>query len=302
MGRVPDDLVEVVTSLAIAGPANAALRALSRVARGSPALADAGVRDAAARIAWGFRTLFNIPEVMGLVRTTDLDDSPYWRQVLEYCISGNLQAVLDEYLHILPESLGIIDQPTSADLDKLAAEIYSVVALRAANYGVDDLTVSGDQIQLQRANFRARFALRFGVRATDEQAELQRSGGVRAAFNSPFWPFVLASTSLGQEGLDFHQYCHAVIHWNLPANPVDMEQREGRVHRFKGHAVRKNVARAKAAYAKRARGHDPWKLMFDAARPRRVRGQDRRPRSVLDLRGPLEDRTICAGATPLAGR
>ena len=275
MGRVPDDLADVVASVAIGGPANAALRALSRVTGGSPALTEDGVRDAAARIAWGFRTLFNIPEVMGLVRTTDIDDSPYWRQVLEYCISGNLQAVLDEYLHILPESLGIIDRPAAVDLDKLAAEIYSVVALRAANYGVDDLTVTGEEVQLQRANFRARFALRFGVRASDEQAELQRSGGVRAAFNSPFWPFVLASTSLGQEGLDFHQYCHAVIHWNLPANPVDMEQREGRVHRFKGHAVRKNVARAHAAAAKRARGRDPWRLMFDAARPPRVRGQDR---------------------------
>ena len=62
------------------------------------------------------------------------------------------------------------------------------------------------------------------------------------AFNSPFWPFVLATTSVGQEGLDFHCYCHAVVHWNLPSNPVDLEQREGRVHRFKGHAVRRNVA------------------------------------------------------------
>ena len=26
---------------------------------------------------------------------------------------------------------------------------------------------------------------------------------MRAAFNSPFWPFVLATTSVGQEGLDF---------------------------------------------------------------------------------------------------
>ena len=66
---------------------------------------------------------------------------------------------------------------------------------------------------------------------------------MRTAFNSPFWPFVLATTSVGQEGLDFHQYCHAVVHWNLPANPVDLEQREGRVHRYKGHAIRKNIAR-----------------------------------------------------------
>jgi len=46
---------------------------------------------------------------------------------------------------------------------------------------------------------------------------------VRQAFNSPLWPFVLVTTSIGQEGLDFHTYCRAVVHWNLPANPVDME-------------------------------------------------------------------------------
>ena len=38
---------------------------------------------------------------------------------------------------------------------------------------------------------------------------------MREAFNSPFWPFVLATTSVGQEGLDFHQYCHAVVHFGL---------------------------------------------------------------------------------------
>src|SRR3546814_9477258 len=34
---------------------------------------------------------------------------------------------------------------------------------------------------------------------------------------------------------DFHPYCYRVYHWNLPSNPVDLEQREGRVHRYKGH-------------------------------------------------------------------
>ena len=87
---------------------------------------------------------------------------------------------------------------------------------------------------------------------------------MRTAFNSPFWPFVLATTSVGQEGLDFHQYCHAVVHWNLPANPVDLEQREGRVHRYKGHAIRKNVAAVHRADAFEAAG-DPWEAMFEAA-------------------------------------
>jgi hypothetical protein len=199
----------------------------------------------------------------------------YWRQVLGYSMNGNLQAVMDEYLHVLPESLGIVDRPSDEGLMRIANWTHDAVALRAANYSVDDLHVEDDGVQVSRVNLRARFALRYGVRATDEEASVHRSGGVRAAFNSPFWPFVLASTSLGQEGLDFHQYCHAVIHWNLPGNPVDLEQREGRVHRYKGHAVRKNVARTNATAAKRARGRDPWRFMFESARPARTRGRDR---------------------------
>ncbi len=95
---------------------------------------------------------------------------------------------------------------------------------------------------LTRHRMRARFALRFGKEESVDGEEANRTEQVRTAFNSPFWPFVLATTSVGQEGLDFHQFCHAVVHWNLPANPVDLEQREGRVHRYKGHAVRKNIA------------------------------------------------------------
>ena len=33
---------------------------------------------------------------------------------------------------------------------------------------------------------------------------------MREAFNSPFWPFILATTSVGQEGLDFHLYCRDI--------------------------------------------------------------------------------------------
>jgi len=91
---------------------------------------------------------------------------------------------------------------------------------------------------------------------------VQRVEHVRAAFNSPFWPFVLASTSIGQEGLDFHLYSHAIVHWNLPSNPVDMEQREGRIHRFKNHAVRRNLAKAHRAAAFSDAYADPWAGMF----------------------------------------
>ena len=59
----------------------------------------------------------------------------------------------------------------------------------------------------------------------------------------PFRPFVLASTSIGQEGLDFHNYCRRIVHWNLPSNPIDLEQREGRINRFECLAIRQNLAK-----------------------------------------------------------
>ena len=112
---------------------------------------------------------------------------------------------------------------------------------------------------------------------------------VRSAFNSPFWPFVLASTSVGQEGLDFHQYCHAIVHWNLPANPVDLEQREGRVHRYKGHAIRKNVADKHRCRGVRPTVVDPWEAMF-GGRPQCPAARAPRHGAVLGLRGfrPIE--------------
>ncbi len=103
------------------------------------------------------------------------------------------------------------------------------------------------ELDEERRALRTHFAKSFGRTQHDDKDAVQRDEQVRAAFNSPFWPFVLSSTSIGQEGLDFHAYCHAVVHWNLPSNPVDLEQREGRVNRYKGHAVRKNVARCFAA-------------------------------------------------------
>ena len=116
--------------------------------------------------------------------------------------------------------------------------------------------------------------MRFGDEVDADGTKANRKDLVRAAFNSPFWPFVLASTSVGQEGLDFHLYCHAVIHWNLPSNPVDLEQREGRVHRYKGHAVRKNVA---ARHVNGANGApDPWDDLFERAKMAR-------PESATDV-------------------
>ena len=50
-------------------------------------------------------------------------------------------------------------------------------------------------------------------------------------------------SGIGQEGLDFHWYCRKIMHWNVPSNPQDMEQREGRINRYKCLAIRRNIAK-----------------------------------------------------------
>lgn len=263
----PADLVQVVGLLGVASPANVAWRALRRLAEDSPGVTPLGLWQAAALLASGFRALFNRPEVMGLLDELGrANPDDYWKSVLSYCRDGNLQAVVDEYLHHLAEGEGI--RPTTDEkLRELATRARDAIALRAVTYSA----VNADDLEAP-LRFPGRFALRYGgLRQSQEDLRLPE---VRAAFNSPFWPFVLATTSIGQEGVDFHWWCHAIVHWNLPSNPVDFEQREGRVNRFMGHAIRRNVAAAHRADVLSGDGEpNVWKALFDAAVEARESGQ-----------------------------
>jgi hypothetical protein len=272
LGAPPADLVEVLAWLAVGGAANNALRALSRVTGGSRAMLHTAVRNAAGRIGHGLRSLFNQPEVMTSLRREG-EDERYWLRVLEYSAGGCLAAVLDEYAHVALEA----DNLAGGNVDEIASGIadrmISALTLQTATLRADVVSLNreSESVRLEEAfGFRTAFAVRYGARG-EEGAVADRNQRLQVAFNSPFWPFVLCTTSVGQEGLDFHSYCHAVVHWNLPSNPVDLEQREGRVHRYKGHAVRKNVARRhrSAALAPGA-PNDPWAAMFKAARDEAV--------------------------------
>ncbi|WP_419181728.1 C-terminal helicase domain-containing protein [Microbacterium paraoxydans] len=218
-------------------PGSIAYRALRGAASGDAT--EAGVWHAAWVLSLGLRSLFARPDAAALLDTVGVPGAHYWSAVLDYCADGNLQAVIDEYVHQLRSDLGggLLDDD---GLWKVATSAASAVRTNAA-------TLRGHEATAERAQipFPTRFAVRYGGTGTDADEKVAaRQSEVRAAFNSPFAPFVLASTSIGQEGIDFHWWSHAVVHWNLPSNPVDFEQREGRVHRFMGHAVRKNVAAA----------------------------------------------------------
>jgi hypothetical protein len=264
LGRPPEDLVQVVAQLALAGPAVTALRAIARISGGVDQARDPLRRHMAGKVAFGFRALFNAPDVIALIRGQNAAE-PYWRRVLEYCVGGCLQAVLDEYVHVLRESTGNADSAPPLLAGEVANEIAGALNLMGARPGADQISVEENGgLVFRNRELRAWFAMRFGDEK-DAFGGVSRADQVRKAFNSPFWPFVLATTSVGQEGLDFHTYCHAVMHWNLPANPVDMEQREGRIHRYKGHAVRRNVARRHAAELPKGPDGDPWALLFEIA-------------------------------------
>ena len=294
LGRPPGDLVEVLAELAVGGPAQCALRMVSSVC-GLPVSDDEGTVEYAAWIAAAFRSFFNAPEVTAVVTSghsahpdADEGESRYWRDVVRHCVDGNLQAVLDEHGHVLRDWLGHLSledadrHRKAADDDRrwkaahgIAAKIAEALELRTSSYRVD-IPVrrrkgrkkrKGRKIAFDRHRMRTRFAVAFANQTLERGGEV-RVESVSAAFNSPFWPFVLASTSIGQEGLDFHLWCHAVVHWNLPYNPVDLEQREGRVHRYKGHAVRRNIADAfgpTLVEAGLADGADPWNRLLDMA-------------------------------------
>jgi hypothetical protein len=219
----------------------------------------------AARMGKAFVFLFNLPENTALIRSLNRLE-PYWRRLLEYCLAGGLQSVMDEYVHVLHESLGVQDASPVKMSAELQEKICEVLTFRTSTPSIDFITPAPRIIPY---GMRSRFAMRFGDEKDEDGTEITRADRVRSAFNSPFWPFVLATTSVGQEGLDFHNYCHAVVHWNLPTNPVDLEQREGRVHRYKGHAVRKNLGRSFALpelVALMDTESDVWEVIFKAGR------------------------------------
>jgi hypothetical protein len=270
LGRPPDDLADVLAKIAIGAPGTAIVRALLRHASEGE---ERAAWQSAASAALGFRTLFNVPETILLLRGLFGRQLPYWDQALTYCCDGNLQAVLDEYVHILIDLLSV-DAGTDEGLRNLGEAIGNAVSLKTTSLAYDHYRATSDGgVSVKPQRIRCRFAQRFGESDSEDGSERTREGALRDAFNSPFRPFVLASTSVGQEGLDFHPYCHALVHWNLPTNPVDLEQREGRVHRFKGHFIRKNLARA-YGIAGAKDGRDPWAALFRTALDRRPDAQN----------------------------
>jgi hypothetical protein len=255
LGAQPRDLATVLAHIAVGGPATCALRSLQRL---DPAADSSELIAAAARIGWSLRTLFNRPDATAIVRSRRrrqrrTSDDAYWRDVVRYCCQGAVQGVLDEYLALVDEELAQPSESATHRVRRVAEAVTRAIELQSLRIEVDD--PKSDQHPFRTRTLSSRFAAAFGAAITEDAASIHPEV-VRQTFNSPFWPWVLVTTSVGQEGLDFHRYCHALVHWNVPATPVELEQREGRVQRYKSHAVRRSLARNHGA---QALAHpDPW--------------------------------------------
>ena len=254
--------VRVLTQVGAFSPANVSWRVLHRLFADEVGVSDAGLMAAAAALAGGLRTLFNTPHAAAIVAIAAMSgpQQPRWRNVLDYIAAGNLEAALDEWL--FNRRTEASREWTDDSVLAFARDEAAAIGLRTSTLTAFDASATGEDTATVR--FPMRYAVRYGARDA-QSGEDARLPEVRASFNSPFWPFVLVSTSVGQEGIDFHWWCHAILHWNTPPNPVDFEQREGRIDRFRGHAIRKNVAHKHGPAALSSECANPWLKLFELA-------------------------------------
>ena len=192
LGAPPRDLFQVLALLALAGPGVRAHRALRRVADMPPT--SPGLLAGASRIAHGLRGTFNMPECISLIRaiedelkqrTAQTTHSPtdhhtrYWELVLRYALAGNLQAVLDEYAHVLEESLGLMDHSDADRVNGISKEMVEALSIRTSQVRIDDIRCAGPgtPIEMSPFNMRTRFALRFGDRQSERGESVQRRSG-----------------------------------------------------------------------------------------------------------------------------
>lgn len=271
LGKMPEDLVNTLTEMVLASPAVCVYRTNGGNAAYVTALAKT------------FLNYFNTTESTVVIQLASekhharkSDENAHWQDVLTYCKDGCFQAMFDEYYHLVKESADFSNEEERGR--QVQETMLADLRIHTASYDVDTYQtfrerISGqasDQEEDSGSKMRAHYAVGFINAGADNQKTALRKNSIRGAFNSPLKPFVLATTSIGQEGLDFHNYCRRIMHWNLSGNPIDLEQREGRINRFKCLAIRQNVAEK---YGNIRFEADLWSEIFQAAEKERQEGQ-----------------------------
>lgn len=230
-GLSPVELSDLV-DYAIGAPGVALGRALLRH---DPTILDAARYLELIQLSWqGLRAYLDNP-----VFLSSLPGKNAVEQVMSAVVDGGFESVLDEHFWLRAQTL-------QGGVAELAKDLQSSLGLRAGSFSFHGIGGAPHKIPV-----RCHAAVPFGDAQTEPVVKMEggvahvtqaRPDEVRQSFNTPFWPHVLATTSVGQEGLDFHPWCSHVVHWDLSSNPLDLEQREGRVQRYAGLAVRRRLS------------------------------------------------------------
>ncbi len=227
----PAELSDLV-DYAIGAPGVALGRALRRH---DPTILDPARYPELVQLSWqGLRAYLDNPVILSSLPGKSAVD-----QVMGAVVDGGFESVLDEHFWLRAQNL----QRGAAGL---ANDLQSSLGLRAGSFSFHGIGGTPHKISV-----RCHVAVPFGDAETEPVVKVEggvvqvapvRPDEVRRSFNTPFWPHVLATTSVGQEGLDFHPWCSHVVHWDLTSNPLDLEQREGRIQRYAGLAIRRRLA------------------------------------------------------------
>lgn len=136
--------------------------------------------------------------------------------------------------------------PLESELVNRAAELFEYEELRDAdskyvklkNILTDYFSKHPSAKIIVFSTFRATVAYLASRLSSDGMATIMLRGGagtskrdILKSFASPKGPQVLLSTEVGGEGLDL-QFCRAIINYDLPWNPMRLEQRIGRIDRL----------------------------------------------------------------------
>jgi len=116
-------------------------------------------------------------------------------------------------------------------LDEIKSVLSNYTILRSTNFS------DSENIDKQVNKVNALFANLAPVIGTSGQDKLNKRR-VAAQFRLPGFPYVLITTDILKEGEDLHTFCKNIYHYGIAWNPIDMEQRTGRIDRIGSFATR----------------------------------------------------------------
>lgn len=230
--NIEDDRKELITLYIIASPFASAWRLLGD---------DSKKRNIAMEIANAFDSYFKKRHIV-LHRNNICNE----KGLLWYCANGNLQAVLAEYAFCnskWAETLIYVltSKMKGNNKDKAVYQYTPIIHV----YRQNNYSDPNSEVKTVTCHFALRYDGDYGDNGGSDTSDIGKTykQWVKMSFNSPFWPFVLCTTSAAQEGIDLDTYSYRIMHYSLPNSTMAFEQRDGRIDRRRSLLARKKMVK-----------------------------------------------------------